>query len=74
MEEVRREGNKVVVELDSRIYDYESVLSAVKDFGCKAELKKGYGFFIVLLKGSSETVGYEFYNFLLDRVKERKVM
>jgi len=76
MEEVRREGNKVVVEVDSRIYDYESVLSAVKGFGCKAELKKGYEFFIVLLKpkGSAEAVGYEFYNFLLDKVKERRVM
>jgi len=76
MEEVRREGNKVVVEIDARIYDSKAVEDAVKNFGCKAELKKEYGFFIVLLKpkGNNETVGYEFYNFLLDKVKERKVM
>jgi len=76
MEEVRREGNKVVVEIDSRIYDSKAVEDAVKSFGCKAELKKEYGFFIVLLepKPVSELIGYEFYNFLLDKVKERKVM
>jgi len=76
MKEVRREGNRIVVEVDARIYDYQSVADAVKNFGCPAELKKGFGIFIVSLKPktSSENTGYEFYNFLLDKVKERRVM
>jgi len=75
VEEVRKEGSKVVVEIDSRIYDKKSVEEAVEDFGTPAKLKGGFGFFMVTFKTKEKTeVGYEFYNFLLDKVKERKVM
>jgi len=74
VQEVRKEGNKVVVEVDSRIYDYKSVANAVKEFGQPAKLKKEFGTFMVTLKNNNDTVGYEFYNFLLDKVKERRVM
>ena len=76
MEEVRREGSKVVVEVDARIYDYKSVVEAARSFDCPAKVKKELSSFTVILKpkDKSVTVGYEFYNFLLDRVKERKVM
>jgi hypothetical protein len=72
--EVRREGNKVIVEIDSRIYDYKTVQDAVKNFNYPAKLKKEASFFTVMLKGNNETIGYEFCNFLLDKVKERSVM
>lgn len=74
MEEVRKEGNKVVVEIDSRIYDHASVVEALKNFSCKAKLKKYPGSFLVTLDSKNENDGFEFYNFLLDKVKEKRVM
>lgn len=81
MERVRVEGKEVRVEVNPKFYNYEAVLLTkriLKDV-CRVSIRKKGDVILVNLKPKPkmkinlETIGYEFYNYLLNNVKEMRL-
>ena len=80
MEKVKVEKGKVNVEINPNIYSYDSVLRTSEVFKkiCRVKVKKSDGEIFVTLEPKVrgmplEILGYEFYNYLLNTVKEMRV-
>jgi hypothetical protein len=79
LEKVKVRKNKVEVTLNRAFYNYESVLRTKKDFSrfAKVLIKKFDDKIVVVMKPKTkvglEKLGYEFYNYLLNMIKEMKL-
>lgn len=75
------EGKEVRVEVNPRFYSYEAVLLTKKVLKgvCQVSVRKKEDVILVSLKPKPkikinlETLGYEFYNYLLNNVKEMRL-
>jgi len=81
LEKVRVEGKEVRVEVNPRFYSYEAVLLTKKVLKgvCQVSVRRKEDVILVSLKPKPkmkinlETLGYEFYNYLLNNVKEMRL-
>jgi len=81
LEKVRVKGKEVRIEINPAFYSYEAVLltkKILKDV-CQVSVRKKEDVILVSLKPKPkmkinlETLGYEFYNYLLNSVKEMRL-
>ena len=80
MEKIKVEKGRVKVEINPNIYSYDSVVRTSKTLkkACNVKIKKSDEAIFVTIKPRTkgiplEVLGYEFYNYLLNTVKEMKV-
>jgi len=81
LERVKVKGREVRVEVNPNFYSYDAVLLTKKILAnfCLVSIRKRDDVILVNLKPKPkmkinlETLGYEFYNYLLNSVKEMKL-